>query len=287
MKEVPGARLFCLLWLTLAGALVAQPHLSFPESWYSGTERLEPPLQVHQVAERTWILRQSILTHFEAPFLYLLAGSERAVLLDSGAPRIQGLRETVDRLIGADFPLVVAHSHAHGDHVAGDSHFVGRTSTEIVGHSPEEVADFFGLERWPEGSAELELGERVLEVLPIPGHEPSSIAIYDSATATLLTGDTLYPGRLYVRDEDAYRQSITRLSKLAETKPVEWILGAHIEMSRLPGRDYERGALSHQNERSLQLTVDQLRELSQSLARMTSGIERSVHDAFIVVPLDQ
>ena len=56
-----------------------------------------------------------------------------------------------------------------------------------------------------------DLGDRVLDIIPIPGHQPAGIAIYDRRTAILLTGDTFYPGRLYVRDQAAYVRSIKRL----------------------------------------------------------------------------
>ena len=39
----------------------------------------------------------------------------------------------------------------------------------------------------------------------------ASIALYDRRTGLLLTGDTLYPGRLYVRDGPAFAASIQRL----------------------------------------------------------------------------
>ena len=54
---------------------------TFPSHWIDGTNPDEPPLQVHRYAEHTWILRQSVLTDFEGPFLYLFVGQERGLLL--------------------------------------------------------------------------------------------------------------------------------------------------------------------------------------------------------------
>lgn len=45
----------------------------------------DPPLQVYAYDKDTYILRQSKCTHFEAPFLYLLFGTEKALLIDTGA----------------------------------------------------------------------------------------------------------------------------------------------------------------------------------------------------------
>jgi len=50
-----------------------------------GTTRPEPPLQVRALDDSTYVLRQSKSLTFEAPFLFLLIGSDRALLLDTGA----------------------------------------------------------------------------------------------------------------------------------------------------------------------------------------------------------
>ena len=141
-----------------------------------------PPIQVHAYDEHTVILRQSKTTNYEAPFLYLLMGNDRAVLFDTGAtadPETFPLRATVDRLLASwlernprpSYHLVVAHSHAHGDHVAADHQFDGRADTTVVGPRPSAaVKDFFGFSSWPDEVVRLDLGGRVLEVTGIPGH---------------------------------------------------------------------------------------------------------------------
>jgi hydroxyacylglutathione hydrolase len=45
----------------------------------------QDPLQVHAYDPQTFILRQSPCAHFEANFLYLLVGSDKALLIDTGA----------------------------------------------------------------------------------------------------------------------------------------------------------------------------------------------------------
>ena len=60
-----------------------------------------------------------------------------------------------------------------------------------------------------------DLGGRVLEVTGIPGHHEAAIAVYDPWTGFLLTGDTVYPGRLYVRDMPAFMDSLDRLVAFA------------------------------------------------------------------------
>ncbi|WP_367669588.1 MBL fold metallo-hydrolase [Streptomyces sp. DT2A-34] len=57
--------------------------------------------------------------------------------------------------------------------------------------------DWFGFDLGPEKTARVDLGGRVLECLATPGHHESAVTYYDPCTGWLLTGDTVYPGRLY------------------------------------------------------------------------------------------
>ena len=256
----------------------------FPDRWIDGTVPDEPALQVQRYCKDTWILRQSVHTHYEAPFLYLFAGEDRAILLDTGAGSGVPVRDTVDGLIGANFPLVVAHTHAHGDHIAHDGQFADRPETVIVGHAPEDVAQFFKIEDWPVTKATYNLGGRTLDIIPSPGHERASITTYDQLTGLLVTGDSVYPGRLYVYDFPAFRASVDRVANFAADHPVAYVMGTHIEMSKEPGVDYERGAPTHPNEHELQMGTNHLFELRDALHAMGEEMRYEVHDDFIVYP---
>ncbi|MCB5291740.1 MBL fold metallo-hydrolase [Arthrobacter sp. SO3] len=260
--------------------------------WFAGT-RSRPdsegqPIQVHRAASNTVLLRQSIADNFEAPFLYLLFGDDRALLLDTGATADATrfpLRTTIDTLVEEwlsghpkdGYELVVAHSHAHGDHVAGDGQFTDRPDTRVVGHSAEDVAAFFGIGSWPRDTARFDLGGRVLEVIPAPGHHPSAVAIYDEAAGVLLTGDTVYPGRLYVQDFPAFQESLNTLCDYAAAHPVGAVLGAHIEMSVRPFRDFPLGSTRHADEAPLPLGVGDLQAVRAAAARIAGrrGAHRS------------
>ena len=257
---------------------------SLPQRWIDGTDPDEPLLQVHRYAEGIWIMRQSVRSHWEAPFLYLLAGAERAMLVDTGADGPLPLRETVDGLIGADMPLIVAHSHAHRDHVAGDGQFADRLDTVIVGHTPRQVAEFFGIWDWPTEIVAQDFGGRVIDVIPIPGHDPASITLYDRPTGLLLTNDSLYPGRLYIRDFAAFRASIERLVFFIADHQVTWILGCHVELTDERGVDFELAAPTHPHEHQLQLNLQHLFELRDALRAMGNQVRHEVHDHFIMVP---
>jgi glyoxylase-like metal-dependent hydrolase (beta-lactamase superfamily II) len=251
--------------------------------WNHGTARRsatpEPPIHVHRCDERTYILRQSKTVNYEAPFLFLLVGAERALLLDTGAtadPALFPLRSTVDGLLPPDFPLVVAHSHGHGDHVAADSQFADRPETTVVGVDLAAVQSFFGFSVWPDETVAFELGGRRLEIIGSPGHHAAAITVYDPHSGFLLTGDTILPGRLYAADYKEFLATLDRLVAFTEAHTVGLVLGCHVEMRTRPGRDFPIGATYQPGERALEFTVDQLRAVRDAAyaVRAKRGIHR-------------
>jgi len=267
----------------------------FAETWIDGTRADEPATQVQALDADTFVIRQSVKTNFEAPFLYLLFGRDKVLLIDTGAEGGR-IRPAVDTLIEhwlaahqrAEIPLVVAHSHSHGDHIAGDSAFRDRPNTVVVGLKPADVAAFFGVGTWPDEIARFDLGGRVLSIIPTPGHQKAAIMVYDPRLKILLSGDTLYPGRLYVPVNFLAdnRASVDRLAKFAAGHPIRAVLGAHIEMTRTPGRDYAHEAATHPDEHRLELPARSIGELRAGLKAKLDVLERSqVHDHFIIYPV--
>jgi glyoxylase-like metal-dependent hydrolase (beta-lactamase superfamily II) len=249
------------------------------------------PIQVHYYDPHTVILRQSKALSFEAPFMYLLFGNERALLLDTGAtkdPASFPLRATVDALIdrwldgrpAESYGLVVAHTHGHADHRAADGQFTDRPNTTIVPREADHVRSYFGLASGE--IVEFDLGSRMLEIIDSPGHHPAAITTYDPWTGLLLTGDTVLPGRLYAFDYPAFVQTLHRLVAFSQRRAVSHLLGGHIEMTNQPGRDFPFGARFHPNERALQLSVAQLVAVRDAAVAATGRKGRHRHDDFII-----
>ena len=180
--------------------------------------------------------------------------------------------------------LLVTHSHRHGDHIGGDSQFTGQPDTIVVGTKLEDVQAFFGIRNWPNQQTTLDLGGRVLDIIPIPGHEPSSIAVYDLNTKLLLTGDTVYPGRLYIQDWPAFKASIERLALFVKSHEISSVLGTHIEMSTKPGIDYPIQSTYQPEEHSLALRPAHVMELYEAVIKMKDDPVREVHNDFIIDP---
>jgi glyoxylase-like metal-dependent hydrolase (beta-lactamase superfamily II) len=255
----------------------------------------QPPIQVHHYDEHTVILRQSKTVSYEAPFIFLLFGNERALLLDTGAtkdPSRFPLRSTVDRLLAAwlarhprdGYELVVAHTHGHGDHVAGDAQFADRPATTVVPRELDAVLAYFGFDAaaWPAQTATFDLGGRVLEIFGSPGHHKAAITCYDPWTTILFTGDTVLPGRLYAFDYPAFLATLDQMVAFCQTHPVSHVLGCHVEMTDHPARDYPLGTTYQPHERAPQMTTAQLtavRDAARSVAS-TRGVHR--FDDFVI-----
>ena len=295
-----GFAAICVLLGTCPEAIskVPPPDLGFrpgvlPDRWPAGAARCAgvPEFHVHRYNENFYIIRQSGCSNYEKPFLYLLFGRTRALLIDTGAGRTE-VGERIRKLVSKwrirhhlrSIQLIVAHSHAHGDHIAGDSQFSGLRDVTLVSPNLASVTSFFGFTRWPEEVVTLDLGSRVLDVIPIPGHEATSLAFYDRESAVLLTGDTLYPGRLYISDQAAYVRSIARLVEFTRDKSVAHILGTHIENTRTPYLDYPIGTRYQPDEHVLELGRGQLIELNEALAEMRGSLVRKVMRDFTISP---
>jgi hydroxyacylglutathione hydrolase len=257
---------------------------SLPAHWNIGAEDCaaspEPPLQVHTYEPQTFILRQSPCASFEANFIYLLIGSERALLIDTGAvadPKAMPLAKTILDLLpdkhDKKLPLLVAHTHRHLDHRAGDPQFASLPSVEVVPFDFEGVRAFFGFNGWPNGTAHIDLGGRTVDVIPTPGHNQTHLAFYDDRTGILFTGDFLMPARLLIEDAGAYRESALRVVDFLKTRPLTHILGGHIELNAA-GRAYRFGSHYHPDEHRLELARADLTALPAAFQRFNGFYAR-------------
>jgi hydroxyacylglutathione hydrolase len=236
---------------------------SMDVKWNEGAEdcgrTVQPPLQVHRYNEVTFILRENPCATYEAPFMYLLVGSSRALLIDSGAvsdPQTMPLASTVRSLLPANSPLLIVHTHGHLDHRLGDGQFAGAAGVEVIGTSLQEVTRGLHLTDWPNATGTLDLGGRTLDVIPTPGHYPSEVSYYDRDTGLFFSGDFFLPGRLLIADTAADLASARRVAQFLADRPVSYVLGGHVELDRA-GQTF-LGVHYHPNERALQLSKEDL-----------------------------
>jgi glyoxylase-like metal-dependent hydrolase (beta-lactamase superfamily II) len=131
--------------------------------------------------------------------MFLIRGTKSYALIDSGMGR-GALRDYISQFTGG-LPLVAIWTHSHGDHIgqadqfiAGSKEYVGAADRQAVadflerhGATPEQIAEH--LESVGDGS-KIDLGDRALEIVTVPGHTPGSIVVFDPAGGNLFTGDT-------------------------------------------------------------------------------------------------
>ena len=267
-----GALLFLMPILASSGELAPG---SFGVQWDKGAQSCAvgrgDPIQVHRYNAQTVVLREKLCATWEAPFMYLLIGGNRALLIDTGDiadPNLMPLESLVMNLLPgesvAKLPLIVVHSHGHLDHRAGDPQFEGVNGVQLVRSDLDHVRKYFGFADWPNGTAQIDLGDRVIDVLPAPGHHPAQMLYYDRNTGLVFSGDFLLPGRLLVDDWSAYEASAQRVAEFLNPRPVSYVLGGHVEKNR-SGELLPWQSTDHPDEQALQLSKNDLLALPAAL----------------------
>jgi glyoxylase-like metal-dependent hydrolase (beta-lactamase superfamily II) len=287
-----------ILWLVPATANPTQAVVA--KNWIHGSlncqENQDPAIDVLAVTPDTYLLRQNKCINVEAPFIYVFFGQHTVFIQDTGATESAAqfpIYAIIKRLIDARFAesngdrptILVTHSHGHADHTAGDSQFRHQENVVLVESDLQAVIEHFEFSKWPMGEASIDLGGRELTLLPIPGHQAASVAVYDSHTQWLLTGDTFYPGRLYVREWAAYKTSIQKLVDFTATHPVSALMGTHIEISSTAGDIFAFGLDYQPNEASLPLTMNDLNALNAALIEMGDKPQERILDKVMISPV--
>jgi len=256
----------------------------------AGTADRNEPLEVCALDATTYVLRERLADTREAPFLYLLIGSDRALLIDTGAmadAAAMPVARTVLALLPTagtgKLPLLVVHTHGHLDHRAGDGQFAGVAGIELVPASVQALAARFGFSRWPTGTADVDLGHRIVVLLPAPGHHAAELVFYDRNTALVFSGDFLLPGRLLVDDREAYTASAHRIAAFVRDVPVRAVLGGHVEKDA-HGELFDWQAPRHPDEAPLALPKADLLALPAALDAF-NGFYETTGTFVLVAPI--
>ena len=166
--------------------------------------------EIIKMNENTWRIEDGGVRCF------LLEGKDKALLIDSGMtlPDARTLAEGVTSL-----PLELLNTHADPDHISGNAAF------DRCYMHPEEEAAY----RQNKGTGTvvpvkdgdvLDLGDRPLRIIHIPGHTPGSIAILDEKARVLISGDSVQGGGIFMfgegRDMRKFAESMKHLAEYAD-----------------------------------------------------------------------
>jgi glyoxylase-like metal-dependent hydrolase (beta-lactamase superfamily II) len=236
---------------------------ALPRPEYKSLERVlpdDPWFEVYKVSPGVFAIYEP--HQAEEVISYLIVGTKQAVLFDTGMG-ISDIHKVTTRLTSR--PVVVLNSHTHNDHVGGNWQFAfvygmdtEFTRTNLKGSREDAQAEIapdqlcgalpkgfnpktYATKPWKISHAihdgfTVNLGGRKLEVISTPGHTPDAICLLDRANGLLFTGDTYYPGPIWLyrpeTDLDGYVSSVKRIAALAPE--LKLVLGAHNIPMALP-----------------------------------------------------
>jgi glyoxylase-like metal-dependent hydrolase (beta-lactamase superfamily II) len=148
-----------------------------------------------------------MIRDFENDKMYLVTGSRRALLIDTGMGG-GDLRGHVESFIGR-LPLDVVITHAHPDHIARMSQFQADRDVYLHPGDLPMVAlfiDRFGYEIDPAQIKEIgegfvfDLGDRRVRVYHVPGHSKGCLTLLDEDHGILFAGDAIGSNRPTIVD---------------------------------------------------------------------------------------
>lgn len=195
--------------------------------------------------------------HWEETHCYLLCGTKKAILIDTGLG-VANIKKVVDSL--TSLPVTAITTHIHWDHIGGHKYFDTIAVHEaekdwLSGRFPiplqvvkrnlmRKPCDFpsdFKIEKYQifQGVPQIilhdkdciDLGNRKLIVLHTPGHSPGHCCFYEPEREYLYSGDLIYKGCLDAfyptTDPQLFFQSIRKLQSLE----IQRILPAHHQLA--------------------------------------------------------
>ena len=145
--------------------------------------------EIIRINDNTWRIEDGMVRFF------LLAGSEKALFIDSGNTKGMDLKAMASEF--TELPLVLLNTHGDPDHAAGNgafSEFYMHPADEELYRSRGGEGKIVPLE---DGQI-IDLGGRPLEIIHIPGHTPGSVAVLDVNGRVLYTGDSVQNSNMFM-----------------------------------------------------------------------------------------
>ena len=213
--------------------------------------------EIQNVSDGVSLIREKYVANWLRCNIWHVRGKNFDLLIDTGMG-LRPLKKEIATLSGN--PIKVVSTHCHFDHIGGAHEFdcrLGHKREKEIHANPDQhntgdwnafiraetfsrlpddgfVVEDYSVKAAPltgyldEGDV-LDLGNRVFQILHLPGHSPGSIALYESKSGCLFSGDVVYDGdlfdTLYHSDPEIYRESLSRLREL----PIQLVHGGHYD----------------------------------------------------------
>lgn len=181
---------------------------------------------------------------FGPPNYYLIQGADCAVVVDSGTGSDEEFELFRNTWLSKGKPRIAAVivTHEHFDHDGGSFDFSDLIGAPIIGGLGERVEQ-----------RTMDLGERVVVILPTPGHTEDSLCVMDNNTRGLFTGDTIIEDKsVVVEDMGEYVNSLERLKKI---KPATIFPGHGNQIQDANQKIADYIARTHRRERMIMRSI--------------------------------
>lgn len=212
---------------------------------------------IDSIDENTYAISE--YKHWEETHCYLLNGTKRSLLIDTGLG-ICNISKVVSKL--TDKPVTAIATHIHWDHIGGHKYYPDFYAHEaeldwLCGGFPQplemiknyvvdrcelpkdfNINDYRFFQGKPTkvlyGGEHIGLGGRKIEVIHTPGHAPGHMCFWEKERGYLFTGDLVYKDTLTAwfpsTDPVAYLKSLEIISAL----PVKRVFPAHHSLNIQP-----------------------------------------------------
>ena len=212
---------------------------------------------INEIDKDTYVISE--YRHWEETHCYLLNGTKRSLLIDTGLG-ICNISEVISEL--TDKPVTAIATHIHWDHIGGHKYYPDFYAHEaeldwLNGGFPQpletikeyvvdrcELPTDFQINEYKffqgkptkilHGGEHIDLGGRMVAVIHTPGHAPGYMCFWEANTGYLFTGDLVYKDTLTAwfpsTDPKAYLKSLETVSEL----PAKRVFPAHHSLDIQP-----------------------------------------------------
>ena len=212
---------------------------------------------INEIDKDTYVISE--YRHWEETHCYLLNGTKRSLLIDTGLG-ICNISEVISEL--TDKPVTAIATHIHWDHIGGHKYYPDFYAHEaeldwLNGGFPQpletikeyvvdrcELPTDFQINEYKffqgkptkilHGGEHIDLGGRMVAVIHTPGHAPGHMYFWEANTGYLFTGDLVYKDTLTAwfpsTDPKAYLKSLETVSEL----PAKRVFPAHHSLDIQP-----------------------------------------------------